>query len=303
MYRRSVRTALVLLAAAAATACGKAPDPPPPGLPSPPAPGSARPARLESKAFADLASALGATIPDDARVIGFGELHARTDRAQVPSALSRFTREAMPALAPRASDLVIETWVQDKGCAAVASDATARVEMTMRRPQETRSEIAQLADAARAAHVQPRAMTVTCDDYARIAPPGEEVDPAAMLTLTTHELARVTTAALAQRELSPDDPRTRVLVYGGALHNDRFPEPGTEEWSYAAAIDARSHDHFVELDLIVPEYAEGDPASQRQPWYPLVTAADAQVHVWQRGERSFVVVLAKTPPPAPGAAP
>ena len=48
----------------------------------------------------------------------------------------------------------------------------------MRRPVETKSEIAQLADAAKAAGIQPHAMRITCDDYARIAPQGKDVDVA-----------------------------------------------------------------------------------------------------------------------------
>src|SRR5687768_254399 len=65
--------------------------------------------------YPTLAAALAATIPQGARVIGFGELHARTDRAAVRSALAAFT-EALPALADRISDLVIETWIVDPKC-------------------------------------------------------------------------------------------------------------------------------------------------------------------------------------------
>ena len=258
------------------------------------APVAAAAAPLASKAYPDLASALAAIVPADARVLGFGELHARTDRPQVASALDRFTREALPGLAPKLSDLVIETWVQDRACGALAADATARVETTMRRPVATKNEIAALASAARAAHIQPHAMTISCADYARIAPPGQEVDAVAMLALTTRELGRLAAEAVAQRDREPGH-RPMIAIYGGALHNDRFPETGTEEWSYAAGVDRATGGGLVEIDLIVPEYAVGDAASQRQPWYPLAANADAQVHVWQRGERSFVIVLARSP--------
>ena len=299
MYRRSVRTTVLLLALAAA-GCG-------PSGESPPAPnvrsgsgsamtgsGAADAGSGAQGTFADLPTALAALIPADARVLGFGELHARTDRAQVRSALERFTHEGLPGLSDRLSDLVIETWVQDKACGAAAAEATARVEITMRRPLETKSEIAQLAEAARAAKVQPHAMTITCADYARIAPAGKDVDPEAMLALTTRELGRITTEVLAKRDGEPGH-RPWIAVYGGALHNDRFPEPGTEDWSYAAAIDRATGGELVEFDLIVPEYAAGEPMVKRQPWYALVEHADNQVHVWRRGERSFVLVLPRTP--------
>jgi len=60
------------------------------------------------QAYPDLAAALVAIIPADARVVGFGELHARTDRAPVTSSLASFT-QALPAIADKLSDLVIET--------------------------------------------------------------------------------------------------------------------------------------------------------------------------------------------------
>jgi len=284
---------LVVLAA-----CGK--DPPatvarPEPVPArAPAPIDAAPALPTNDAYADLATALAKTIPDDARVIGFGEIHGRTDRAQVRSAISRFTTDGLPAIADNTSDLIIETWIPDKACGAPAQEATARVETTVKRPIETKDEVAELADRARAAKIQAHAMRVTCDDYARIAPPGKPVDAEALLALATKELARIVGEAVIHRDREAN-AREWIAVYGGALHNDRFPEPGTEGWSYAANADAVTKDRFVEVDLIVPELAEPDEASKRQPWYPLVTASDAKVHVWKRGERSFVVVFPRTP--------
>jgi hypothetical protein len=161
--------------------------------------------------------------------------------------------------------------------------------MTMRRPTETHGEIGELAEAARKAGVQPHAMRIGCDDYARVAPPGKDVDVEALLTLTTRELDRVTLDAVGH----PAGPRPLIAVYGGALHNDRFPDPGVAEWSYAKSIDLATQDHFVEVDLIVPELADGDASSQKAAWFPLVAHA-AQVTVWKRGERSFVVILPRS---------
>ena len=273
------------------------------------------------RAYPDLGAALVATIPADARVLGFGELHARTDRrsrsagggapdgsaggagvlprgidrAPVTSSLAHFTK-ALPAFADRLSDLVIETWLVDPACGKTAVQATAKVETTVKRPEETKSEIAQLADAARAAHVQPHAMTLTCTDYAAIAPAQGEVDPVAMLTLTTRELTRIATSAVVHRDKEPSH-RPWIAVYGGALHNDRFPDQAVAEWSYAAEVDRVTGGRFVEIDVIVPELAEADPVMQRQPWFPLTRAArdpQSPVVVWKRGERSFVVLLPPT---------
>jgi hypothetical protein len=247
------------------------------------------------QAYPDLGAALVAIVPADARVVGFGELHARTDRARVASSLASFTR-ALPAVADKLSDLILETWIVDPSCGKAAVQATTKVETTMKRPEATKSEIAELADAARAAHIQPHAMTLSCTDYATIAPADHEVDPVAMLTLTTRELTRIATSAVVHRDKEPGH-RPWIAVYGGALHNDRFPEPAVAEWSYAAEVDRVTGGHFVEIDVIVPELATADPLMQHQPWIPLARAARdpaAPVLVWKRGERSFVVILPPT---------
>lgn len=258
-------------------------------------------ASLPTSSYADLASALVATIPADARVIGFGELHARTDRAQVRTTLSRFTADGLPAIAGKLSDLVIETWLIDKGCEKTATTASATVDATMRRPIETKNEIAELADAARKAGIQPHAMRVTCDDYARIAPPGKPMDVPAMLTLTTSELGRIATEAVIHRDREPSH-KPWIALYGGALHNDRFPDNGVADWSYAAKADAASSNHFVEIDLIVPELADHDDVLAKQAWYPLLAVPSTTLRVWKRGERSFVILFPRSPVSPAGSA-
>ena len=254
-----------------------------------------QPAPREPDVYADLGAALVALIPADARVIGFGELHARTDRPNVRSALSHFTSDGLPAIADKLSDLAVETWIVDPTCGQQAQDATVKLTTAMRRPEATKSEIATLAEAARGRKIQPRAMTLGCGDYEKIAPTGKDVQPEEMLTLTTRELGRLATAAVSLRD-GETGYRPWIAVYGGALHNDRFPEPSVAEWSYAAQVDAATKQHFVEIDLIVPEFAEGDPVSEKQPWFALTKARDGKVHVWKRGERSFVIVLPRTSP-------
>jgi hypothetical protein len=270
-----------------------------PARPAPPtkdaaiARADATPTPVDAGGYADLGAALTAIIPADARVIGFGELHNRTDRAQVTSTLAHFTNEALPSLKDKLSDLIIETWITDPHCGSAAQVATSKVTTTMKRPEATKSDIALLAEAAKAAKIQPHAMRITCDDYARIAPPGKEIDVAAMLDLTTRELGRIATEAVLHRDKEPDH-RPWIALYGGALHNDRFPDKGVEQWSYAAKVDELTHDHFVEVDIVVPELAEGDAQMQKQPWYPLVTKANKSVQVYTRGERSFVVILPRS---------
>lgn len=292
---RSFATWIVLSGCTGCTASTTADPAPPPSKPAAPATPTtpARPARTlpPHTEYADLAAALAATIPADARVIGFGELHARVDRAQVPSALSAFTA-ALPSFGDKVSDLVVETWIVDPACGSKAATATKKIETEVKRPAATKSEVALLADAAKAAGIQPHAMTLACKDYDTLAPKNGAPDPVAMLTLTTKELTRIATSAVIHRDKTKH-PRRWIALYGGALHNDRFPDKAVAEWSYATTVDQATANHYVEIDLIVPEFAEPDPASQQAPWFPLVARAST-FSVWKRGERSFVIVFPRT---------
>jgi hypothetical protein len=245
------------------------------------------------EAYPDLASALKAIVPADTRVAGFGELHNRTDRAQVRSALSRFTADGLPVYADTLSDLIVETWIVDPKCGQSAKTTTAKVEIKARRPQETKSEIAVLAETARAAKIQPHAMKLSCADYEKVAPKGGEPLPDVMLGLITKELSRIAEEAIKHRDKEPGH-RPLIGLYGGALHNDRFPAEGVADWSYAARVDDLTGNRFVEIDLIVPELAEADASVETQPWFPLVKNTEPNVKVWKRGERSFVVIFPRS---------
>lgn len=194
------------------------------------------------------------------------------------------------------SDLVVETWIVDPNCGSAAVVATAKIEVEVRRPAATKSDIVTLAETARAAGVQPHAMKLTCADYAVVAPPGKDFDPEAMLTLTTRELGRIAREAVAHRDRDPAH-RPWIAVYGGAVHAARFPDASVADWSYARAVDAATNGRFVEIMLVEPELAELDPVSKKQAWFPLVQdAGDGRVRVFRRGERSFVLVLPRVTP-------
>jgi len=288
----------IWLAALALVACSSGDKP---GTPAATPRDAARPIDAAAEALPphrtapDLATAIRELVKDDVRVVAFGELHQRADRASpARSALARFADDVLPVIAERTSDLVIETWLFDKRCGEKAQAATAQVEATMQRPPETKSELATLVERARAAGVQPHAMRVTCDDWAKVAPPGQDIDYEAMLNLITRELGRIATEAIAHRDQQAA-PRRLIAVYGGALHNDLHPNDGLADWSFAATVDAAAPGRYLEVDLYVPEYAELDALSQHEPWFPLVaTAAPDRVILVERSPRSYLVILPRT---------
>jgi hypothetical protein len=246
------------------------------------------PAHLE---FPTLAKAIVAILPPDARVVGFGELHIRIDRPGGRPALARFRADILPELAPMVSDLVLETWIVDPKCGATAQEATARVESAMQRPEATKTDLAATIEAAQGANIKVHAMRLGCADYDKVAPKGAPVAVEVLLDLVTRELGRIAASAIAHRDKEGAE-RPLIAVYGGALHNDRFPIKSVAAWSYAAAVDKASGDRYVEIDLIAPELAAQDALSAQAEWFPLVAAATHdRVQVFERGPRSFVIIL------------
>ncbi len=251
----------------------------------------------------DLATAIKKLVGPDVRVVAFGELHARTDRAPgARSALARFDEAVLPALADRLSDLVVETWVLDPRCGKQAEATTAQVETAMQRPPATKGELATMVAHARAAKVQPHAMRLSCDDWAKVAPPRDagppgpgDVDYEVLLTMITRELGRIAGEAVAHRD-AERDPRTLVAIYGGAMHNDLVPKDGLADWSFAAAVDQATGGRYLEIDLYVPEFAEVDAFTAGEPWLPLLAEARPdQIVVIERAPRSYIVVLPRGP--------
>lgn len=261
--------------------------------------------------FPDVASAVLAVVPAGTRVLGVGELHQRTDRVGGRAALEVFRADLLPALAPTVSDLVLETWVVEKGCTS-GQAASQKVEAAMRRPAETGDQLSRQIAAARLAGIKVHAMRLTCAELAEVGGGAGDVQIETMLDLVTRELGRVAASAVAYRSRPPapgqPPPRPLVVLYGGAMHNDRFPYDSVARWSYAAELDRVTGGRYVELDLYPPEAAAADRFVTGEPWAPLLAAAGPEhVVVYQRGERSFVVILPtssdRAPSPAPQASP
>ncbi len=248
----------------------------------------------------DLVSALAELVTPETRLVGIGELHSRLDRPDAPSTLARFTGEILPALPERTSDLVLETWTVDRRCGKAAVAATAKLQEATRRPDATKNELGILIGSGKNRGIRTHRMRVTCEDYQTMAGSGDDDAIVHMLDLTTAELGRLSVAALERpRPPSPTPlPPPLVVVYGGALHNDRFPSAGLGSWSYAPFVEGASERTYVEIDLITPELAEGDAALAAQPWAPLL-GASSRVVTFRRGDRSFVVILPRAATSAP----
>jgi hypothetical protein len=256
-------------------------------------PAPAIPAAAPAPAAAKVASAQAAIeglLPDPGGVIAFGELHQTRATAKVKSALARFTDEILPVVAPHASHLIVETWITSGTCGEAEAHVTKEVARTTERPVETESEIMKLLRRAKELGVAPHVLDVGCDEYEVLAGQGGGVDYDKLLTITNQHLER----AIGQGLLLPRAPgRPLVVVYGGALHNDLFPDPTLAKYTFGRHVHAATRGAYREVDLYVPEMVDGTPALRAEPWYRVWQHAGAGsgVVVIQRNPRSAIVVF------------
>jgi len=240
-------------------------------------------------------------------VVAFGELHQTLATARVPSALKRFTEQIFPGLAARLSQLVVETWMTTGACGEAEKAVTAEVQKTTERPAQTETEIETLLRLAHDRGVRPGILTIGCQDYqAMRAGGGVDYDRTLRVTAGALETAIARALRAAATTSGMAGPRL-VAVYGGALHNDLHPDPALAAYSFAAAAMQATLGHYVEVDLVVPEYAETSAAVKAQSWwhpYRVARRPGATVLV-RRDSRSFVVIFpgATSQKPAPSGRP
>jgi hypothetical protein len=196
------------------------------------------------------------------RVLAVGESHAQKGAEGIPSATRRFTEQLLPALAGRASDLIVEIWVADPRCnkQQVAKVEQQQRPVTQGQAAENQNEFVALGHEAKRLGVQPHLLRPSCEEYDRIVRAGPDAIDA-MLEM----IARLT-AAKAKDLLAAAAGRV-VVAYGGALHNDLAPQPGRERWSFGPDLHAHTAGKYVELDIIVREFIKDTESWRALPWY------------------------------------
>ena len=209
----------------------------------------------------------------------------------------------MPALAAQTSDLVIETW-QPVGCGKVEKKVVAEVKEVTERPKETENEVVSLIKKAKALGTQPHILKVACEDYeALFVDNSESMDGYLMLKLIARLLKEKSQEAFAyrtkeaQKEKDPQRAASlkdkMIAVYGGAIHNDPYPEEGWEEVVFGPDLLTTAKGRYVEVDLYVPEYVEADPTTSKEKWYPLFKkhAAKDKVTLIQKSKEAYYIIM------------
>ncbi len=251
----------------------------------PPAP---PPKRTEFDTAADAFRHVLETKP---KVLAVGETHAPADVAAVESSTKRFARDLLPIVAPSAKTLVLELWVADPQCnrAQVAQVQKGTQEVTQNQAKSNPSEFMVLGGEAKRLGVMPKILVPSCDEYAGILDAGGR-DIETMLRM----IARLSEAEIKKGLAA--HPDAMVLAYGGAMHNDVAPAKGREDFSFGPSLSAATGDHYVELDLIVPEFVRDTEAWRALPWF---ASFDPKTHgkkavLFETGPRAFVLVFPKS---------
>jgi hypothetical protein len=245
------------------------------------------------RAFASPEAALEALLAETKpAILAVGEAHAQRD-AEGPSTVARFTGELLPALRGRASALVVEVMVADARCGKATDAKVAEQQRPVTEGQATSNpnDYAKLAESARALGIVPFPLRPACEDLERVKAAGDDGVLVLLEVVTKTMGARL---AALWSDTQTKSPGRFVVGYGGAMHNDRVPLEGREDWSFAAPLDAATSGRFVELDLIDRRSVRNTDAWTRLRWRPAYdalapTADDVLIEL---GPRSFALVFA-----------
>ncbi len=255
---------------------------------------------LSCRRFESAAAAVQAILDaDKPLILAMGESHAQKNDPKVPSTTARFTEDLLPLFKDRATSMVLELWVADGSCGKKTEEKVAEQQKTVTKNQaeENPNEFLKLGNKSKDLGITPFILRPTCAEVEKIKNAGEDA-PLEMLAMITKGMKDRVTKLWA--ETSRKFPGKMVLTYGGAMHNDKKPKEGREQWSFAADLDALSKERYVELDLIVPEFIKDNPSWRALPWYSVYDAAqfgDA-VLVVEVAPRSYALVFSRSPAPA-----
>lgn len=209
-------------------------------------------------------------------ILAVGEYHQLEGAPRATSALVRFTRELLPALQGRAGALVVETWMTSGKCGEVEKQAAAAVKKTTQRPDSTGDEVVAMMDRAFALGLKNHILLLDCDEHRSMLGADGELDPEKSLSLVRRKMEE---KALECREKGEGGTPAKALVlYGGALHNDRFPGEDLRDWTFGPTLAAATDGGYVELDLLVPEWVAGDEDLKKEPWFERALAASRRGH-------------------------
>jgi hypothetical protein len=244
--------------------------------------------------FPDAKAAFAKIIERNAAVLAIGEYHEVEGGPKVKSAIKRFGTDLLPLLKGRAGALVLETWITTGKCGHVEKQAVAAVQKTTQRPQSTEDELSALLDRSHALGLANHILLLTCDEYKSMLGDDGELDGEKSLLLVRR---KVEEKADEVREKGEAGTVGHTLVlYGGALHNDLKPAPGFEELTFGPSLQRATDGHYLEVDLLVPEYVENDDDLKKESWFDeaMKLSAAGKTVLVSPGPDTYLLIFART---------
>ncbi|MFO0548379.1 MAG: hypothetical protein U0271_08335 [Polyangiaceae bacterium] len=245
---------------------------------------------LECRQLDEPAQALAFVLASNPRVLAVGEAHAPKG-ASARTATARFTRELLPLLRGRASDLVLELLVAPDSCKAAAEAEKLQAPVVDPQAETNQAEFVALRDEAARAGIEPHLLEPSCKDYEATVREGSN---SISFMLVLIEALTEDRATLLLDKNEKQGRSEFVLTYGGAMHNDVAPPAATEPYAFGPALSKRAGGAYVELDLIVPEFIKDTESWRALPWYAQYKKAKSgKVTLYRTAPSSFTLVFAR----------
>ncbi len=265
----------------------------------PPEPPPARPCgALDCLAFPTAEAAFAFVLQRAPRVLAVGEAHAQEGAPGVRSSTRRFAEQLLPLLAGKAKHIVIELLIANCKRATVAGMNEETAPVTAHQAKGNQNEFLTLGKYAQHLGLEPQALSPDCTEYDSVIAAGED-GVARLLGLVADTTAQAVDLLLAQ----PDAAGGVIVTYGGALHNDLYPRPGQEAWSFGPKLEKDSGGHYIELDLIVPEYVKDSETWRSLAWFGAFDREHLsdEALLYRPAPNSFTLIFPKThAAPTPG---
>ena len=217
---------------------------------------------LDCLAFATPEAAFEYVLRTQPRVLAIGEAHAQAGTDGIRSSTRRFAEQLLPLVSGKSKHIVIELLLANCNKKTVERAAQTQAPATEQQAKGNQNEFLTLGKFAQRLGIEPQALAPDCAEYDNVAKAGEE-GIARLLTLVAQQTQRAVETLLAKPGASDE----LILTYGGALHNDLYPRPGQEGWSFGPQLAAASQGRYLELDLIVPEFVKNTEAWRALPWF------------------------------------
>lgn len=298
-----MRTLACLLVAALTAACGKEKTPTPSSsektaVSAAPSASAPRPVftacgALECRAYDDLATAFEATLQDKPLVVAVGEAHAKKGLEWVDTSTKRFTREIVPKLAGRTSDLLLELMAPAQGCEQAKKETNKQLgKIGKNQAAEAPNEYIVLGKSAEKVGIKVSQLHPSCKQLSAIAT--SKSPPLTVLQTITALIADDASQAVAAKS---DDKM--FVIYGGAFHGEPNPPEERAEFSFAAPVSKAAKGRYVSVHVFVREYI--DASWDIWDWYPQFKADQHRdkVVVLHPKPQHYVIITAAAKPPPP----